>query len=55
MSETFVNLDACEACRFGIGELQACPSRKPFVLKYGGMNLVWEGMREVWKRYEPLP
>ena len=29
--------------------------RNFFVLKYGGMNRVWKGMGEVWKRYEALP
>ena len=52
MIRTFENRDAGGTSRLGIGDLLALPSNKPFVLKYGGMNLVWEGMDEVWKRYK---
>ena len=51
----FVNRGACETPRLGFGDFRAFPSGKPFVLKYGGMNQVWEGKDEVWKRYEALP
>jgi hypothetical protein len=35
---TFENRDSCQTPRLGIGDLQVRSSRKPFVLKYGGMR-----------------